>query len=190
MHALCQQFLIMALFEQIEIPYRTDSTGYLSALRSLGGSVWLDSGKPGGTFGRWDIISAAPLFTLRLEPTLQCHGAAPGAVRDAATLEEAVAATLQWLNECHHTMAPTVLVEDTPFQAGLIGCWAYDLGLSLHRIVPALADRMQLPQVTLGCYTWALLQDHETQQALLSFHPSTPASLSGKAMLSLTLMCG
>ncbi len=167
----------MALLEQIEIPYRSHSADYLASVRSLGGSVWLDSGKPGSTFGRWDIVSAAPLFTLRLEPGLSCRGAAPDTVQRASTLQEAVVQTLRWLNESGGVIPDAIAADDLPFQAGLIGSWSYDLGLSLHNITPSLPDTVQLPQTALGCYTWALLQDHHQQRALLVFHPVTPAEL-------------
>lgn len=186
----------MALFEQIEIPYRRDSGDYLERLRSLGGSVWLDSGKPGSVSGRWDILSAAPLFTISLQPQLCCDGAAPGTVANAPTLQDAIANTLRWLDG---KTAPKVdpnpnpkpspesdpepnddmgeQAGELPFRAGLIGYWSYDLGLSLHGITTHLPDTVHLPQAELGCYTWALLQDHETHRALLTFHRHTPAKL-------------
>ena len=168
----------MALLEQIEIPYRSDAADYLASVRSLGGSVWLDSGKPGSTAGRWDIVSAAPLFTLRLEePELSCHGAAPEPVHRAGTLQEAVVQTLQWLKGLSGAPPAAIAADDLPFQAGLIGSWNYDLGFSLHNVTPTLPDTVQLPHAVLGCYTWALLQDHEQQRSLLVFHPVTPAEL-------------
>lgn len=167
----------MARFEQIEIPYRSDAADYLEALRSLGGSIWLDSGKPGSVFGRWDILTAAPLFTLRLEPALRCHGATPAAVQNATTLKDAIEQSLQWLNEQMEEPPADGLAAEAPFQAGLIGHWSYDLGLSLHNIPPDRADNVHLPPVSLGCHTWALVQDHDSRQALLLFHPATPDRL-------------
>lgn len=171
---------IMTLFEQIEIPYRRDAGHYLERLRDLGGSVWLDSGKPDSISGRWDILSAAPVFTVRLQPQLHCSGAAPAVVENAATLQDAITNTLQWLNDeagqrQNAPVSPSTAM--LPFRAGLIGYWSYDLGLSLQNIPTQLSDTVSLPQAELGCYTWALLQDHETRRAVLTFHRHTPAAL-------------
>ena len=43
-----------------EIPYQANSEKLFEAVRDLPDAVWLDSGKPRSTQGRYDIISAVP----------------------------------------------------------------------------------------------------------------------------------
>ena len=50
----------MQTIKSKKIPYQTDSAPLFDALRDLPDAIWLDSGKPQGTQGRFDIISASP----------------------------------------------------------------------------------------------------------------------------------
>jgi para-aminobenzoate synthetase component 1 len=53
------------LLIQHALPYTEDSAHWLARVRDLGQPVWLDSAWPHSRRGRYDIISAAPLLTLR-----------------------------------------------------------------------------------------------------------------------------
>jgi len=50
----------MQSIEIQEIPYQPDSEQLFEAVRDLPDAIWLDSGKPRSTQGRFDIISASP----------------------------------------------------------------------------------------------------------------------------------
>lgn len=59
---------------------------------------------------------------------------------------------------------------DLPFCGGAIGYFAYDLGRELESL-PELAQRdIDLPEMQVGIYDWALVIDHEKRRATLASH--------------------
>src|SRR5690606_21306859 len=44
----------------VPLVYQPDSTHWFAAVRHLPNAIWLDSGHPGSSYGRFDIIAAAP----------------------------------------------------------------------------------------------------------------------------------
>ena len=56
---------------------------------------------------------------------------------------------------------------DVPFVGGALGYFAYDLGRCVERL-PELAEQdIPMPDMAIGLYEWALVVDHQTQQAML-----------------------
>ncbi len=49
-----------------------------------------------------------------------------------------------------------------PFQGGVIGYWAYELGHHLERLPRRAVDDLALPEMNVAFYDWAIAQDHET----------------------------
>ena len=47
---------------QHELPYRADSTTLFSRIAPRPWAVYLDSGQPMGQYGRYDIMTADPLY--------------------------------------------------------------------------------------------------------------------------------
>lgn len=54
-----------------------------------------------------------------------------------------------------------------PFIGGALGYFSYDLGRRLERIPVKAEQDIQLPDMCVGIYPWAIIQDHETKQAWL-----------------------
>lgn len=130
--------------------YRRDSSGYYLAVRHLPHPVWLDSAN--NVYGRFDIISAAPSQWLSY-PTRRNH------LSPFALLRETLAK--------RRPVDAAAIDVELPFLGGAIGYFSYDLCRYLEKL-PALADDdVALPQLAVGIYEWAIIQDHKTQQAWL-----------------------
>ena len=143
-----------------ELDYRTDAAPLLAAVRDLPSPVWLDSGRPHSSAGRFDIISAAPLRMLTARP-----GRGVAALTDAAAL----------LAEFSSPHAPPVAT--LPFVGGLIGWLGYDLGMELQAVTQHAPEITRLPALRVGFYPWAAIVDHQTQRTALVFHPACPPAL-------------
>src|SRR5690606_17567911 len=65
-----------------------------------------------------------------------------------------------------------------PFAGGAIGYFGYDLGRRLERLPAIALDDEQLPQVALGLYDWAVVNDHLERRAWLVGAERDPATAS------------
>lgn len=138
------------------LPYSPDSAHWLLRVRDLGRAVWLDSAHPHSRRGRYDIISAAPLATLR--------GA--GTTDPFADLRQRLAAQL-----------PPLPMSDPelPFSGGAIGLFGYELGRQQWGLP---ADPAPLfPDLLVGLYSWAVISDHRQAQTWLVARPETDPAL-------------
>ncbi len=129
----------------IQIEYRTNSDSYFLSLSALDHPVWLDSGKPLSTYGRFDILCAAPTEILR-NPSVEA-------------LEESF--------ESVQAYTPHELTsnEQLPFVGGVIGYFNYEFNAEAFGIEPK--DRRTASYF--GVYHWALIQDHKDKTAHLVF---------------------
>jgi para-aminobenzoate synthetase component 1 len=142
----------------VEIAYSADSAPYFHALRERSWPVFLDSGRGGGFAGRYDILAADAYLTLTTRGAtteIRCRGQSALSSRDPLEL---VAEALG------DRMEP---IEDLPFAGGAIGYFGYDLGRRFED-VPALAARdIDVPELAIGIYDWAVVVDHDDQRAWL-----------------------
>lgn len=128
------------------LPYQADAGGYFACLRDLPWPVWLDSGRPALSSGRYDILAADPAETLVIGAAT-----APDAAQDA-------------LRELLGT--PQRAVPDLPFAGGLIGFASYELGRQWQGLQAAAGPRLA-DDLRAGLYDWALVIDHQRQTATL-----------------------
>ncbi len=158
----------MPYFSVNDIPYLTDSSRYFEAIKELPYPMWLDSGRPKSHFGRYDIISAQPsavLQTIGENTEIRENGQVLNSTLDPFEL---IASRLS--PNCDQ--AP----KDLPFCGGAMGYFSYDLGRRIETL-PAQADRdINLPDMHLGFYDWAIVQDHQQQHASLICQPSCAPS--------------
>ena len=145
-----------------ELRYRADAAPLLAAVRDLPSPVWLDSGRPHSSAGRFDIVSAAPLRVLTARAG---HG--------AATLTD-TAALLAEFSAPHGPASPAATL---PFAGGLIGWLGYGLGMDLQAVAQRAPEIARLPALRIGFYPWAAIVDHLTRRAALVFHPACPPAL-------------
>jgi para-aminobenzoate synthetase component 1 len=159
----------MPYFSVNDIPYLTDSCRYFEAIGDLPSPIWLDSGRPKSHFGRYDLISAQPSSLLQTRgamTTIRENGSEAESTLDPFDL---IAERLN--SNCEQ--AP----RDLPFCGGAMGYFSYDLGRRIETL-PEIARRdIKLPDMHLGIYDWAIVQDHQQQHAWLICQPTCAPQL-------------
>jgi len=140
------------------LPYYPDSAVWFLQLRQLSCPIWLDSAHPGSQYGRFDILSAAPAVNFStLGQLTTVVGGNQKSVASANPFQ---------LLQSYLTTKTTPLAE-IPFCGGLLGYFGYDLGRQLEAL-PVLAKQdIRLPDMNVGLYPWAIVQDHQQRRAWL-----------------------
>lgn len=154
---------------QIEpLPHQPDAAQWLQRVRDLGRSVWLDSGRPAGLSGRYELVTAAPVATVEHPPKARSSldKAASSGERDPfSALREAIG----------HYLGPVLPHSGIPFCGGAIGYFSY--GSAGAPEPPGAPVQPAMPTTSFGIYTWAIVCDHELHQTHLVLHPATPSWL-------------
>lgn len=155
-----------------DFPYRSNAESLFARLRRLPGAIWFDSGKPRSLQGRYDILTAAPC--IEIETTGSETSIRSADTATWRTTGDPFATARQKLDEIG-----TVPREFSrfPFVGGLAGFFGYDLGRRLIQLPSLASADLTLPDLKLGCYTWALVLSHQSQKAWLIFHPACNTSL-------------
>ncbi|AQQ67717.1 aminodeoxychorismate synthase, component I [Microbulbifer agarilyticus] len=135
----------------ISLPYSRNLGAAFTALGDLPCPVWLDSGQPRASGGRFDIISADPIASL----TLNVDDSAPFAALDDLLCE----------------LEPQEVDQQIPFCGGAIGFAGYELGNNCNFLPPDTRPT-PLPAGAFGLYSWALIADHQLGTTHLVFHPA------------------
>jgi para-aminobenzoate synthetase component 1 len=140
------------------IEYLADSSHWFRALRHLPHPVWLDSCRPFSLYGRYDILAADP------EILLTTRGQTSRILKGNQLLLETDESPFNLIRRYLPTgYQPGHL----PFCGGALGYFSYDLGRRLENLPNLAVQDIELPDGHLGIYPWAIVQDHEQQQAWL-----------------------
>jgi para-aminobenzoate synthetase component 1 len=149
----------------ITLPWRADAAEYY--FTPLSASPWamlLHSGFADHAHNRFDIMVADPAATL------ETHGALTRVVHAENTVESADDPLLllkQALDACEFSVPAN---PDLPFQGGALGLFGYDLGRRFESL-PEIADAdLDVPDMAVGIYHWALIVDHQLQRVSLLSH--------------------
>lgn len=167
----------------LPLPYLADAADYIDLLSSLDGLVFFDSVNHGSLRNsedrQFDIISAAPLFTLQQKGTkcqLEQHRAYTSSWLEQAIMQlqslidsgASLQTILHQLGEGFLHPAQFNPEQDIPpFKAGFIGYLAYDLGRQLETLPAQANSDINIPEMHLGFYHWACVIDHKKQTAEL-----------------------
>jgi para-aminobenzoate synthetase component 1 len=142
----------------IPIHYYPNSADWFVQIRHLAMPIWLDSGHPQSSYGQFDILGAAPAISLNTSGGITCI------TQDG--LSESSHENPFMVLQRHLPPLQTAL-EQVPFCGGALGYFGYDLGRSLEKLPEAALKDISLPDMSIGIYPWAIVQDHHTQQAWL-----------------------
>jgi para-aminobenzoate synthetase component I len=148
----------------ISLPYHEDSSVWFLAIRHLPNPVWLDSGRPQSELGRYDILVADPVLTLTTEGSqtrIQTNTSDEFSSKDPFRLLS------QHLKLDSSLKSDSSLENDWPFIGGAVGYWAYDLAWRLENLPRKNTQDIQLPEMQLGIYSWAIIQDHQQKTCVL-----------------------
>lgn len=156
------------------VSYHQDSANWFTAVRHLPNAVWLDSGRPRSTYGRFDIICAAPHLLLTTEGEVTYILDPQGNQSCSSSDPFLLLKDLLGLQGPSKPFSP-----DLPFAGGALGYFSYDLGRRLERLPSTASDDIDLPEMRLGIYPWAIVQDHQKQNAQLIINEALVERLGG-----------
>jgi len=154
------------------LPYQPDAlTERFTPLSALPWAMLLHSGAAQHQHNRFDILVADPLITLTTRGGLtqiekngveQCRQDDPFAL-----LEEQLTAC-----GLHAESLP-----EFPFLGGALGLFGYDLGRRVEDLPQIAISDIELPDMAVGIYDWALIADHHLQRLTLICHGDISARL-------------
>lgn len=148
-----------------ELPYQEDSAAVFGVIAYRPWAMLLDSGRPGSSYGRYDIMVADPVITLttRGDLTEIC-----GPTGSEISRDDPFGLVRDYLGRQQER------VGDLPFMGGALGYFAYDLGRRLEHL-PSLAEETgHLPEMRVGIYDWALVVDHQERRSWLASYGRAP----------------
>ncbi len=160
-----------------QLPHSSDSLSTMSCFVDWDYPVFLDSGSHLSAQSRYDIISAAPITTLRTDSDSDSYRTR---IQHLDTVQYSEDPPLQILQ----SMLAQLCTEQAdscwlPFIGGALGIFSYDLGRQFERIPAHAAADIPAPVLFAGIYLWAIVQDHQLKQTWLVAQPScSPAVLS------------
>jgi para-aminobenzoate synthetase component 1 len=145
-----------------ELPYRRDTSSIFSTIATEPWSIFLDSSYPYIDSGRYDIFACRPNATI-------------------VTFADKTTVTYRSGETEISTDDPFQLVKnllgeeeknlpDLPFCGGAMGYFAYDLGRRLEHLPEIAENDINIPDMAIGIYDWAVIVDHQRRRTwLVSF---------------------
>lgn len=144
--------------KHIELQYQSDPSVLFAQLAHEPWAILLDSGYPHISRGRYDILAARPTRTLTTYGSETIIDGPDGQTRSNADPFSLVREALGERAINHSGL---------PFCGGALGYFAYDLGRRIERL-PATAEHdIQLPEMAIGIYDWAVVIDHHQRRTWL-----------------------
>ena len=159
-----------------EISYVADCSVLFEKISDMPEAIWLDSGKPASLQGNLDIMSSAADIIIE---TRGSHSTVTDAHKtrisddDPFKIAQDVLDPLLPLDACY---------EDLPFTGGLIGFFGYDLGRRLIDMPNKAKSLVDLPDMRIGRFLWALTVHHDTKTAEAIFHEYCPNKLKSDVL--------
>jgi para-aminobenzoate synthetase component I len=154
---------MIATAQLIPIPYYANSANWFRAVRHLPFAIWLDSGRPQSLFGRFDILSAAPSIWF------ETRGSNTYITQEGTTEYVSVENPFKLLAPY---LIKTTARSEVPFTGGILGYFGYDLCRRLEKLPTIATQDIAIPDMCVGIYPWAIVQDHDRQAAWLVINKS------------------
>lgn len=145
-----------------EMPYLENVASLFTSFAHLPWSIFLDSGRPNSSHGRYDIISAFPYQTFLTragKTTIESAGYRQIVPNDPFRLVQAA------LDKANRTTQK--FKSELPFTGGALGYFSYDLGRYVERMPTKAKDDIAMPEMAVGIYRWAYVVDHDNKTATL-----------------------
>ncbi len=137
---------------RVRIPYQPDSAALFARIAEKPWAVFLDSGYPHTSAGRYDILAADPYLTLTTRANIT-------EIRGEDSIRLSPDDPFALLQEV--LGARTESAADLPFGGGAIGWFSYDLAWRIERLPEQPDNRDQVPEMVIGLYDWAVVVDHK-----------------------------
>ncbi len=150
----------MSNFLIADLPYSIDSSVLFDKFADEPWSVFLDSNQPDAIHGRYDIISSRPKVRITSKnnknnidtwtESLSVPGDPFSILKEYLKQSEARDTGLK-----------------LPFLGGAIGYLSYDLGRCLEKMPDISENDLDLPDLKVGIYPWAIIVDHYKKKSVL-----------------------
>jgi len=141
-----------------ELPYRANGAELFGRIAQRPWAVYLDSGRPGSSYGRYDILAADPFITLITQD-------GQTEIRRSEDVQVSLQDPFMLLQQTLRQFPASY--GELPFAGGAIGYFAYDLARRLEHLPNIAEDAEHMPELAVGIYDWAVVLDHERQRAWL-----------------------
>ena len=136
-----------------------DAARRFRTLADLPWPVWLDSAADPTGKGRFDVLAADPYLTLR------ARGASTEVVTRDGVASTSSRSPLALLREF---LGPTITgAAGLPFCGGAIGYVGYDFGRRCESVPTLATADIDMPDVAMGLYDWAVVIDHAERRSWL-----------------------
>lgn len=142
-----------------ELPYRKDSSVVFANIINKPWSIFLDSGYPNIDSGRYDIFACDPYVTFTTysdETIITSRNSEP----EISTADPFVLLK-KYLGRKEQNLP------GLPFCGGAIGYFAYDLGRRLEQLPATAIHDINMPDMAVGLYDWAVIVDHQLRRSWL-----------------------
>jgi len=154
-----------------EVPYLADCAAMFEKINDMPEAIWLDSGKPASLQGNIDIMSSAADIIIETrggESTITGPSLTHTSEEDPFEIAQEILDPLLPMEKRY---------ESLPFTGGLMGFFGYDLGRRVIDIPSSAKISVDLPDMRIGRFLWALTVYHDRQSAEAVFHENCPDSL-------------
>jgi para-aminobenzoate synthetase component 1 len=141
----------------VELPHWDAVHRRFRTLAGLPWAAWLDSAAA-SSHDRFDVLVADPFVTLRTR----------GATTEIAARGTSTQSQRPPLELLRDALAErSAAVPGLPFCGGAVGYFGYDLGRRLERIPSIAAADIEMPDLAMGLYDWAVIVDHAARRTWL-----------------------
>jgi para-aminobenzoate synthetase component 1 len=145
----------------ISLPYIRDASHYFERIRHLQWPLLLDSNQRAGDFGRYDLMMAKPKALIKVTDG-NCYLDTGNGFKDCA--QDAFSLIAEQLQDFN---GPDSNTPEIPFYGGVAGLFGYDFGRTLETMPNIATQDIDLPDLWVGIYPWAVICDHKHQACWL-----------------------
>jgi len=145
------------------IPYEISNQTIFERIRHLPRPVFLDSNSDSNNVG-FDIMAAAPCMTI----TTSGKTTAVSSIDHSTSTQTC---PFHILKNQLRNYAPCANDNLLPFTGGAIGFFSYDLARLINQLPTTAVPDIDLPEMDIGIYLWAIIRDHANQKLYFIARP-------------------
>lgn len=144
-----------------ELPYHRDSAQLFSKVADEPWCMFLDSAHPEIDSGRYDIVVARPLVTIETYEDVT-HVIETETNKKTTSKDDPFLIVKGYLGQTEKNLS------GVPFCGGALGYFSYDLGRNIETLPEIAKKDVEMPEMAIGIYDWAVVVDHHLRRTWLS----------------------